>query len=324
MGKAADVFKSPGSALPISRVVFMGVLLVLVVTAMLAARAGLFRPRAQAPAPEAEADPSPAPKTHPGGTRVKTIDNGTVGLDVSGTKSILPPASPVADNGLYSAVRDGTTVTFDERAAYYATAQAAWELSQSPPAEPPPLVSRNELVAAPAEYRGKLVRVRGSLVRVRPQTFDPDPEHPDRPTLYYECALKLVNEDLSIVNVFRNPLDNGINPSQGVVTADGYFFKIWGYNDDTLKAPLIMGLQLVKEKADTRLAPVAGLLVGLFVGLVLVVWFFVRRGTRQAAEIRDRLKNVRADDLYIPEPRSLPRDKAYEEREKPAKPPEGQ
>ncbi len=320
MGKASDVFRSKDSGLPTGRLAFMSILLVLVLAALLATKSGLFSPR---PAPDRAPDgalPPAAPGGNALGVRVKA-DNDAVGLDIRGTRQVTPPPDnltaplPSPDNNPFAGVRDGTGVTFQERDAYYRMVQKAWELRNGAPADVP-LLDRNTLLVSPASWRGKVVRIRGSLVRVRPATYDPDPAQPDRPTLYYECCLKLVGEDLSIVHVFENPLDHGINPAGGVVYADAYFYKIWSYNDDRLQAPLLMGYRLVKEKVDTKLAPTGFVLIGGLLAIVIVVWILMRRGSRKAEEIRDQLKKVPVDEIYIPEPKSLPRDKFYEEREK--------
>ena len=339
MGKASDVFRSPPSGPHVGRFMFLLILLIIVGGAMVAARKGLFTP-ARAPEPSAPAGPAQPAGGNALGVRVRA-DNDAVGLDLRGTQQVARPPDnvttslPSPDNNPFAGVRDGTGVTYQERDAYYRMVRKAWELRgengsgtlngvRGPgPIFSVPLLDRNTLLESPASWRGKVVRIRGSLVRVRPATYDPDPAQPDRPTLYYECCLKLVGEDLSIVHVFENPLDHGISPGGGVVYADAYFYKIWSYNDDRLQAPLLMGFRLVKEKADSTLAPTGFVLIGGFLAIVIVLWILMRRGSRQAEEMRDQLKKVPVDEIYIPEPKGLPRDKFYEKREKQTPPKTG-
>lgn len=336
MGKAADVFKSSGTGLPHGRLIFMAILLVLVVVAVVSMQSGLFRPRTPETAPSGVA-PSGRPAGNALATGISTDNDGGVALKIRGTRTVTPPvdsaslSAPSADNALGTMPLDGTKMTYAETPAFYAYMLKAWKLG---PNEPGPghrecvVVRRVDLTTDPATYRGRLIRLRGTLLDLQPKTLNPDADNPGRPRLYYECYLKLVDEDITIVSVFDNPLDAGISPRRGsVVSVEGYFYRVLLYDAQggtEHDAPMVMGYRLVRETTDSALTPFSALLLGGLIALIVVLGFFLRRGRRESDAVRDRLRRVPVDQIDIPEPQSLPRDKFYEEREKQSPPKTGE
>ena len=335
MGKAADVFKSSGTGFPHGRLIFMAVLLMLVVVAVVSVQSGLFKPRTPETAPSGV-----APNARPAGNALAagvSTDNDGVALKMRGTRTVAPPAdnaalsAPPADNALATMPPDGTKMTYAETPAFYAYMLKAWKLGPNEPGpghREPVVVSRADLTTDPATYRGRLVRLRGTLLDpIRPKTLNPDADNPDRPRLYYECYLKLVDEGVTIVSVFENPLDAGISPRRGsVVSVEGYFYRVLLYDAQggtEHDAPMVMGYRLVRETTDSALTPLSALLLGGLIALIVVLWLFLRRGRRESEAARERLRRVAVDQIDIPEPQSLPRDKFYEEREKQTPPKTG-
>jgi hypothetical protein len=297
--------------------------------------------RAQKPASSVvtaptEAAPSSQPATPTGLLHASVgTDNGLVNVKLHGTNpgttagpetpppSVklppLPPdnltaAAPRGDNDVFASVLDGHGVTWQERGAYYHVVNLAWDLSRPPPAQEPVRVTPLDLSASPNQYRARLIRVEGSLVRVRADKFDPDPTRPDRPRPYYECAILSTQTTPFIVLTFENPIDNEITPHGDGVWTDAYFFKVWGYNDDKMQAPLLMGYRLHRLKTERPLASIAGVVLGGFALLIVLVWFFLRRGRRKTEKLRERISRELAEDVEIPEPTILPRDKEHDEK----------
>jgi len=332
MSKLSETFRPTGGGALTVRLVLMAVILLLLLGALIAVRSGLMSRVMAPPAEETPAPVAPAPDTHPIHARVNA-DNDSVQLSMRQAGGEVappvveqpapvrpapvpldetPPAAASTDNDVFADVLDGHQITSRERAAYDRIAAMAWDLGQTPAVEPALRLKRLELMASPKQYRGRLVRVQGSLLRVRPEQFDNDLARPDRPRQYYECAVKSAEEDLFIVLVYQNPLDNAIRPMRDVVWTDAWFFKVWGYNDGKMQAPLLMGHRLHKLVIEDSLGPTAAVTLIGFAALVTLIVLWLRLGRRRSDRLRQRLAREDAEDIEIPEPKALPRDEPPE------------
>ncbi len=333
MSKLSQTFPSPpGGGLTV-RLILMSVILVVVLGALIAVRRGMVS------SPSAPASPQPAApaeqpvETGPLQARIHTkagsveLQLGARNADAPGTpgKVLVPTApappdnatikAPADDNDIFAKVLDGHHVTWEERDAYHHVVAMAWDLGQKGTAEQALSVRRSELLAEPKKYRARLIRVKGSLLRVRRRTFDPDEKRPDRPLVHYECAIKSAEDDPYIVLVFEDPLEKaGVRAGRDAVWTDAYFFKIWGYDNEKLKAPLLMGTRVHKLKIRDVLGPMASVVLGGFVVLVILLWLWLRRGRYQSESVRQRLAREDAEEVEIPEPASLPRDEDYDDQ----------
>lgn len=335
MSKLSETFK-PGRGGPVmTRLILMSVILVVVLGALVAVRSGRFGRGRDARETIRTAPVEPNGKTGPVSARVNT-EGDSVKLDLHKGTAVAqahprrapaptPPAgeasdnattqAPGADNDIFASVLDGFAVTSKEHDAYFHVVAMAWDLGDKNTAEKPLHLKRLELMASPKKYRGRLIRVRGSLLRVRKGTYDPDAARPNRPRQYYECAVKSVEEDPYMVLVFENPLETGdVRVGSDVVWADAYFFKIWGYNDGKMLAPLLIGYRIEKVKFKNTLRPASSLILGGLFVLVILLWLWLRRGRYRGESVRRRLACEDTSDIEIPEPASLPRDSDYDEQ----------
>jgi len=226
----------------------------------------------------------------------------------------LAATTPRGDNDIFASVLDGHRVTSQEQQAYYHVVNLAWDLSRTAPPQEGLRVLQFDLFRSPGKYRGRLIRIEGSLRRVREDKFDPDPARPDRPRPFYECAIQSAEAAPFIVLTFENPMTSGIMPHGDGVWTDAYFFKIWGYSDDKMQAPLLMGYRLHALKTEAPLTGIAGVVLGGFALLIVIVWFFLTRGRRKAEKLRERISRELAEDIEIPEPAALPRDEKRDEK----------
>lgn len=333
MSKLSADWPSPSADRRIRmRLISMAVILVLVFAVMVAVRRGLLE-RTPTPPGDTEIGAPGDDGTTPLAAAIST-DNGQVELDLSrqprsadtagGGSPVGEPPMPIkpdnitsvpssagGDNDIFASIIDGVEVRWAERDAYLHLAAMAWDLGRKGPPESPLRLKRLEIMAHPKQYRARPIRMSGRLLRVRKQMFDPDPTRPDRPRENYECAVKSAEEDVFIVLVYRNPLDNDIRPMHDAVWTDALFFKVWGYNDGKMKAPLLMGYELHKIEIRDTLAPASGLVLGGLILMVLILLLVLRRGRRQGESLRQRLTRENTEDIEIPEPRSLPRDKQH-------------
>ena len=227
MSKLSETFRPTGGGALTVRLILMTVILLLLFGALIAVRSGMMSRVMAPPAGETTA-PEPSPTgAQPIRASVNT-DNDSVQLSIREASGEVPsppePTEPVrpapvpsdetpapapqADNDVFAGVLDGHPITSGERVAYDHVAAMAWDLGRASAVEPAFGAKRVQLMASPREYRGRLVRVQGSLLRVRPGRFDLDPDRPDRPLPYYECAVKSAEEDLFIDSyVLRSILD---------------------------------------------------------------------------------------------------------------------
>lgn len=330
MSKLSRTFQSPPGGRLTLRLILMSVILVAVLGALIAVRRGMVPSR---PASPPSAAPAAQPvETGPLQARVQTkadrVELQLSAADAPGTSGkALVPAAPAApdktttkatgdDNDVFANVLDGHHVTWKERDAYHHVVAMAWELGRKGTSEQAVSVRRIDLLAEPKKYRARLIRVKGSLLRVRKRTFDPpDEKRPDRPLVHYECAIKSAEDDPYIVLVFEDPLEKaGAREGRDVVWTDAYFFKVWGYNDGKMKAPLLMGYRVHKLKFTDALSPMASVVLGGFVVLVILLWLWLRHGRYQSESLRERLAREDAEEAEIPEPASLPRDAEYDDR----------
>lgn len=340
MSKLSRTFASSPGGGPGMRLVLMSVILTVVLVMLIAVRWGALRSvsheREPEPPPPAEAPSDTAPiqarvNTGDNGIEIRVLytgmgprrssasDNAVVHTATYGTAAV-PAGAPTTtpDNttvkapgtagDLFDNVLDGHYVRWVERDAYHHVVAMAWDLARKGTPEAPLQVRQLELLADPKQYRAKLIRVKGALLRVRRRAFDPDEKRPDRPLVHYECAVKSVDEDPWIVLVFEDPKVSGVEAGRDAVWTDAYFFKVWGYNDGRMKVPLLMGFRVHKLKARNVLGPVASVVLGGCVAVVILLWLWLRHGRRQSEVLRQRLAREDTEDLEIPEPASLPRD----------------
>ena len=326
MSKLSRTFQPPPPARLGVRLVLMSVILLVALGTLTWVRHGILG-RSAEPEPAEPGAPADAPsETAPLAARVNA-GNGKVELQLSAATAQTPaPTPPTAPNDntplpssataddVFDNVLDGHHILWKERHAYNHVVAMAWDLGPKEPTDPSLRIKQIKLLADPKTYRAKLIRVKGSLLRVRQRTFDPDENHPDRPLVHYECAIKSIDEDPWMVLVFEDPASAGARAGRDVVWTDAYFFKIWGYNDGKMKAPLLMGYRVHKLEPRNVLGPMASLVLGGFVALVILLWLWLRRGRYQSEVLRQRLAREDTEDIDIPEPASLPRDEEPESR----------
>lgn len=282
---------------------------------------------------EQEATTEPAP-TGRIATTLSTTDDG-VSLEVRKTGSSAPtpypeppevPLPAATDDGkkpdetdsdapaMFDVIVDGHPMQEREAAAYNEVSAHGWSLRNAPEDIEILHVSRYELMKSPKKYRNKVIRVKGTLLRVRPDLYNADDNHPDRPRTYYECILKSADEDIFVVHVFEDPISQGrLRADIDIVTVNACFLKNWGYlvQDVRHVAPFLIGYRLEKVEFPDTLAKVSAIVIGAIGCLIVIVLVAVRMGRQRTRQMLLRMKRESMEAAEIPEPHLLPRDKEY-------------